>query len=331
MKGRSGVTALLLAKWGEFLRPSFYEVLKTGGVAIREVDSEQELRRLGSDAHALYVRMPNYASREVIEGLPHLRVIAVPGAGLEVVDMEAATNARIPVVSGRGLGADAVVEWTVLSMLWLARDAGTIWAAMRSGDWEVRHSIEGRRDLRSLTIGVVGFGQIGRRVSRAARDAFGSTVLVADSHEPARKLAQQEAFAVVEMDQLLRRSDIVTIHTQVKHEQPAILGQREFQVMAPGSYVVNTGRGQAMDYRALLEALATGHLGGAAIDVYPQEPPASDLVERLAGHPRVLISPHQAGLTEDAAEALSRGVASSVVQVLQGRHPDSCANPQVWR
>lgn len=320
----------VLAAWGAFLRPSFDEVMAKEGVRVVPVPGNQSPADVVPDCDALYVRLPQYASAQVIAALPRLRALAVPGAGLEVVDLEAATKHRIPVLSGIGMGPQAVAEWTIASMLWLVRDMGEMRQAMVTGNWKKRFDVMDRRDIRTLTVGVIGYGQIGRRVAGGLSAAFGTRMIVNDLLETRQQEAREHGYQVMSIDDLVRESDIVSIHTQAVHGEPPTLDRRRIGMMRPTAFLVNTTRGAVLDYDALMQALESKAIRGAALDVYPQEPPPQDLVDRLASHPRVLLSPHQAGMTIDALEVLAVGVASSIVETLRGGHPSNCANPEVW-
>jgi D-3-phosphoglycerate dehydrogenase len=319
-----------LAAWGAFLRPSFGEVIEQANIEIIDVPGSASPVDVAPDCDALYVRLPQYASAEVIAGLPKLKVLAVPGAGVEVIDIDAANEHGVPVMSGIGMGAEAVADWTLGSMLWLTRRMGATHDAMRSGNWQRRFDVDERHDLHLLTVGIIGFGQIGGRVARILADGFGSHVLVHDSYEPARQAARDAGCTVVDLDTLIAESDIVSVHAQAKHGEPPLLDARRIALMKPTSMLVNTARGALVDYAALAAALDNGALDGAALDVFDQEPPDQQLIDRLTAHPNVLVSPHQAGMTIDATDALAVGVASSVVEVLNGRRPRNCVNPQVW-
>lgn len=324
------MTEFTLAAWGAFLRPSFGEILEEAGVAIVPVPGETPPAELAPDADALYVRLPQYASDEVIRSLPNLKAMAVPGAGLEVIDIEAATRFGIPVLSGRGMGHEAVADWTIGSILWLTRRMGAMHEAMKSGAWQRRFEIEVRRDLHRLTVGVIGYGQIGARVAAILATGFGSRLLVHDAAEGACDAARAAGYDVVDLETLVSESDVVSIHAQAKHGEPPLIDAQLLATMKPTGLLVNTARGALVDYPALVQALDEGTIAGAALDVFDQEPPQPSLIERLTRHENVLVSPHQAGMTIDATDALARGVAESVVDVLNGGTPSNCANPEVW-
>jgi D-3-phosphoglycerate dehydrogenase len=319
-----------LAAWGAFLRPAFDEVLADAGIEVVSVPGDQSPVDVVPSCDALYVRLPQYASDEIIGALPNLKVMAVPGAGLEVIDLDAATRHGVPVMSGRGMGHEAVADWTLASILWLTRHVGEMHTAMSTGDWQRRFDIHVRRDLHKLTIGVIGYGAIGARVAAILATGFGSEVLIYDTAEGACTAAENAGYRVVDLDTLLSESDIVSIHAQAKHGEPPMIGARELGLMKDTSLLVNTARGALLDYPSIVEALSTGGIAGAALDVFDQEPPQQELIDKLTSSSNVLVSPHQAGMTIDATDSLAVGVASSVVDVLNGGRPSNCANPEVW-
>ena len=320
-----------LARWGEWVHPSAAEVLAQADVAEVPVPEGGSPVDLDMACEALYIRAPHIASAEVIASLSDLRLIAVPGAGLEIVDLDAATARGIPVLHGRGFGSRAVAEWVIGAMVWLARDVSAMDRAVRDGHWAVRHRAEGRRDLASLKLGVIGFGQIGRLVAQKASTAFGSAVLVTETVPRVADGARELGFQVVELETLLKNADIVSVNAAASHRFQSLLDGHRIRLIGGDGYLINTARGQLVDLETLAAALEDGGLGGAAIDVYPEEPPPAAVLESLKRHPRVLLSPHAAGMTSDAVRALAVGVASSIVHALSGGRPANCANPEVWR
>lgn len=320
----------MLVTWGTWVHPAADKILDAAGIDSIPISGDESPVEKAQVCDALYIRTPNRATRTIIEALPSLRVIAVPGAGLEIVDLAAATERGIPVLHGRGLGSGAVAEWVLGAMVWLVRDMGAMHRTVLESNWGVRASTASRRDLASRIVGVIGYGQIGRRVAAAATAAFGARILVTEAHEEQRRAAEDAGFDVVALDYLLDRSDIVTVHAAAAMDGGVLLDRRRIDRIGPLGYLINTSRGQLVDAVAVADALDGGTLGGAALDVFAPEPPPPNLVARLAAHRRVLLSPHSSGMTEDAVEALAVGVATSIVDVLRGGHPASCANPEVW-
>lgn len=288
----------------------------------------------GSDAHpgvhALYVRAPHVVTARVLDRFPDLRVIGVAGAGTEIVDLDAATAHGIPVIHGRGHGASAVAEWTVGAVLWLVRDVARLDRAVAAGQWAVRHETDSRRDLGALVVGICGYGHIGELVARAVTAGFGGTVVVCEPDEVRAAAARNADLAIVDLEDLLSRADVVTVHATARFGDGPLLGRPELQRLRSTAVVVNTSRGQLIDLDALADLLDEGRLAGAALDVFDPEPPDRRLVARLAAHRSVLLSPHASGMTADAVRALARGVATEIVLTLQGQRPQRCANPEVW-
>lgn len=321
----------VLATWGTWVHAVADKILTDAGIESIAIAGDENPKSRARNCDALYVRAPNRATRTLIEDLPSLRVIAVPGAGLEIVDLAAATARGIPVLHGRGLGAGAVVEWVLGAMIWLVRDMGSLHRAVLDGVWQVRTETTARRDLAGSAVGIIGYGQIGRRVATVVRTALGAQLLVAEPQEKQREIAEADGFEVTTLDDLLNRSNVVTVHAAATMDGDVLLRRDQLDRIGPRGYLINSSRGQLLDAAAVADALDAGTLGGAALDVFAPEPPEPHLVARLAAHPRVLLSPHSSGMTHDATEALAAGVATSIVDALEGGHPANCANPEVWR
>lgn len=318
-----------LAAWGQWLHPDAPHLLMEAGVHVVDMAGHGLDSIVDSGIDALYVRSPNVVTATVLDGLPGLRVIAVAGAGTEIVDLDAATERGIPVIHGRGHGAAAVAEWTVGAALWLVRDVARLHNAVREAQWTTRHEVAARRDLASLVVGVCGFGHIGERVARAITAGFDGTVIVNEPDARRADAARTAGLDVVPLDVLLQRSDVVTVHAGAELGAPPLLGRRQLELLQRTAVIINTSRGQLLDLDVLADLLDEGRLAGAALDVFDPEPPGPVIISRLLAHPRVLLSPHAAGMTADAVRALARGVATDIVRTLQGGRPQSCANPEV--
>ncbi|HEY8497953.1 MAG TPA: 2-hydroxyacid dehydrogenase [Limnochordales bacterium] len=251
------------------------------------------------------------------------------GAGLEGVDLEAATRLGIPVANVPTAGtanAASVAEWCVMAALVLARRLDEARAVARRLDaWghPIGMSLVGR------TAGVVGLGGIGTELAARLR-ALGMRVRAVKRHpDPglAQRLGVEWLGSMEELPALLGASDFVFLTLPATPETRGLISRRELAAMRPGAFLVNPARGALVDEAALLEALDGGHLGGAAVDVYSVEPPAPD--HPLLRHPRVLATPHIAGVTDASYADIARRVAANVRRVQAGSLPEPCANPQV--
>jgi D-3-phosphoglycerate dehydrogenase len=254
-------------------------------------------------------------SRGMLERLPNLRMIAVSRGGPVNIDMQAARDHGVLVVNTPGRNSSAVAEFTLGAMLAETRKIRVGHEALRRGDWRgdlYRADVTGR-ELNEMTVGVIGYGNIGTKVVRLLR-AFGARVLV---HDPYVQLAPEDAAAGVELvafDRLLAESDVVTMHARVTAETKHMMNAAAFSAMKPGALFINTARGPLCDYDALLQALTTGVLGSAMLETFAVEPVPMDWP--LLQLPNVTITPHIAGASvrtvtfaaEQAAEEVRRYV-----------------------
>ncbi|OYX42583.1 MAG: oxidoreductase [Rhodobacterales bacterium 32-67-9] len=255
-------------------------------------------------------------SRGMLERLPGLKLIAVSRGGPVNIDMQAARDHGVLVVNTPGRNASAVAEFTIGAMITLSRKITEGHEALRRGEWRgdlYRADVTGR-ELNELTIGVIGYGNIGTKVVRLLR-AFGARVLVSD---PYIQLAPEDSAGGVELvslDRLLADSDIVSLHPRVTDETRNMMNAATFAAMKPGALFLNTARGPLCDYDALHAALKSGHLGGAMLETFAVEPVPADWP--LLQLPNVTLTPHIAGASvrtvtyaaEQAAEEVRRFLA----------------------
>ncbi len=256
----------------------------------------------------------------MMEACPGLKLVAVSRGGPVNIDMDAARRHGIKVVNVPGRNASAVAEFTLGAILAETRKITAGHAALARGEWRgdlYRADIMGR-ELNELSVGVVGYGAVGTRVVRLLR-AFGARILVAD---PYVQLSAEDRAAGVEhvgLDTLLKRADVVTLHARVTPETTGFIGAEQFARMRPGTVFVNTARGPLVDHAALYEALASGHLGGAALDTFAIEPvPPNEPLLRLSN---VTLSPHMAGASLRTVTFAAEQVAEEVRRFLEGEPP----------
>jgi D-3-phosphoglycerate dehydrogenase / 2-oxoglutarate reductase len=242
-----------------------------------------------------------------------LRLIAVARGGPVNVNLAAAADRGIAVVATPGRNAPAAAEMTVALMLAALRQLPALHRSMVAGDWRgdlYAYDACGR-ELAGATVGLVGYGAIGRRVARVLT-AFGARVLVADPYvergEPGVEL--------VELDQLLARSRVVSLHARLTDETRGLIAARELGLLPEGAVLVNTARGALVDEEALVDALESGRLGAAGLDVYTDEPPADDA--RIRAAPRVVLAPHLAGATRQTADRAIAMVADEIERYVFG-------------
>lgn len=287
--------------------------------------SPEQLRaRLGEGFDAILVRNQTRVTAEVIHAAgPRLKVIARAGVGLETVDVQAATEAGIVVAFAPEQNAVSVAELTLGLMLALARQIPAADRNTREGGWD-RQRFTGV-ELFQSTLGLVGLGRIGFRVGMRAK-AFGMEIIAYDA------FAQPDSFMVAELgarlvtlDELLARADFVSCHVPDTAETRGMFDEARFQQMKRGAFFINTARGTAVVEPALAAALRDGRLGGAALDVRQQEPPASE-GDPFADLENVILSPHVAAFTREGQERVLTTVFEDVRRVLRGEGARNFAN-----
>lgn len=255
--------------------------------------------------------------RATLSGMRQCRLIAQPAVGFDVVDHVTAAELGIPVANAAGFNSDAVADWTVMGMLNVVTHGARRDRHMRTGGWRAGGSLV-RRELGSLTVGIVGMGNIGQAVCRRVR-GFGARVCYYDVVP-----RQIEGAEPVSFTELLESSDIVTIHVPLDTQTKGLISTAELARMRQGAILVNASRGPAVDEAALVASLRSGHLGGAALDVFENEPLETD--SPLREMDNVFINPHAAGGTVEAAERALEIIGDNIRRVLAGESPFNVVN-----
>jgi phosphoglycerate dehydrogenase-like enzyme len=256
---------------------------------------------------------------QVLAASPDLRVIARVGVGVDSIDVDAATVHGIAVTITPGANEATVADHTVGLMLAVLRRVCEHDGGVRRGRWN-RTGEHTPWLLSGSTVGLVGFGHIGRTVARRLA-GFDVRVLAADPIAP-----RDAAVAAVSLDELLAVSDVVSLHVPLQPGTRGLIGARELALMPSHAILVNTARGGIVDEDALVRALDRGRLRGAALDVFEEEPPRAS---GLLALPNVVLSPHNAGLSIPSIEEMTRRATSSVIEVMRGAVPEHLANPLV--
>ena len=247
----------------------------------RPVRTEAELADVVGDANVLATRAYNKVTRRVLDAAPHLELIAQGTSGIDNIDLEAAKERGVRVIHMPGVNANAVAELVIGNIVAVTRTVPFYTRAMTGGAW-LRDDCAERHELRHFRLGIVGLGNVGSLVAKYAR-VFGMPV---EAYDP-----YVEAARVPTLDELLRTSDIVTLHVPLTHETRKMIGAPEIAKLARGSYLINAARGEVLDQNAALDALASGHLAGLALDVYDPEPPEGGFPD----DPRLILTPHVGG------------------------------------
>lgn len=292
---------------------------------------ERIIATLGT-CHAYYVQasrqelpLPYHVHRALLARCPELLMVASYGAGYDTIDPAACTDAGVLLCNQAGGNAEGVAEHTVGMMLSLLKRMPEATAAMRAGRAQDRAALMGR-ELRGRTVGLVGIGHVGTRVAEICRLAFSCRVLACDPYLDAATVAARGA-EKVGMDRLLAESDVVSLHLPLSGESRDLMNAATFAAMRKGAIFVTTARGMIHNEPALHQALASGHLAGAGLDVWEDEPPSPD--HPLLHLPNVILTQHTAGVTHESRANISRIAALGFAEAAHGRLPPRVINPEV--
>ena len=281
--------------------------------AVRELVADADLV-VGDGRHA------HRLGRDTLSAMAQCRLIQQPAVGFDVIDHRAAADLGIPVANAAGYNRDSVADLVVMGILNLIRDGAAGDRRLRSGGWG---PVPEGRELGALTVGIVGLGNVGNAVATRLR-AFGCHLLFTDVIP--RSLPGAES---VPLEALLQRSDVVTIHVPLDRDTRGFIGGRELDTMRPGSILVNASRGPVVDEQALIGRLQSGHLGGAALDVFEQEPLPPDSPLREIDN--VFLSPHVGGNTREAKVRALQVVGTNLRRVIAGLEPFNVVNGVSFR
>jgi D-3-phosphoglycerate dehydrogenase len=278
-------------------------------------------------AEALLVRLFPVTA-EVIAQSPHLKVIGRHGVGVDTVDVAAATTLGIPVVHTPQANSDAVAEHAVMLMLAVAKRLVNMDHTVREQRW-TGQAPPGGLELRGKTAGIVGMGQVGRRVAHLCGVGFGMKVL---GYDPLLEADQFPAFIArtEHLGDLLSRADIVSLHIPLTPETHHLINTERLAQMKPGAILINTARGGLVDAVALADTLTSGCLTGAALDVFEEEPPRADNPLLKLDAKYVTFTPHAAGRTDRSLQQMAEMVCNGILAVLNGDRPSNVVNPEVW-
>lgn len=284
--------------------------------------SEAERIEAARDADAMLVRT-GAITRALVEAAPRLKIVARHGVGYDAVDVAACTEHGVLVTITPDANATAVSEHALALMLAAARKLSQADAALRAGGWE-RELYLGI-ELAGKTLGLVGLGRVGAKVAHLA-NAFGMTVLAADPYVSAERAAAL-GVTLLPLWEMLPRCDFVSVHAPLTPETRHIIGPNTLRLLKETAILVNTARGGLVDPVAVREALETGRLAAAALDVFEQEPLAAD--DPLRKLPNAILTPHLGGQTAEALVNMAIAAAEAIVAVFEGRRPDGLVNPEV--
>lgn len=301
------------------------QVLADLDVELRRAENPEQdsILAVARDAEALFVTYAQITA-DVIAGLENCKVIGRFGVGTDNIDIEAATQAGIVVTYAPLYCLDEVSDHAMTLLLSLARKIPFSDSMVKSGRWEMPAVVPIRR-FKGRTLGLIGIGNIAQAIIGKAQ-AFGIKTIAADPYAPDDVFAKMNT-EKVELDDLYARSDYISVHAPLTPETENMFSTEAFGKMKSDALLINTSRGPLVDIEALAKALDAGEIGGAALDVMPQEPPAAD--NPLFGRDDVILTPHTGFYSEDALLDLQTTVATDVAAVLGGKRPQFPVNPKV--
>ncbi|MFO0663547.1 MAG: phosphoglycerate dehydrogenase [Polyangiaceae bacterium] len=300
----------------ENVHPSAAEILRAQGHAVEELKTalkESELAARLKEVDVLGIRSKTQVRGAVLEAAPHLLAIGAFCIGTNQIELDAAKRAGTVVFNAPFSNTRSVAEMVIAEIIMLARQIGDRSREVHEGNW--KKAANGCFEVRGKTLGIVGYGHIGSQVGVLA-EAMGLRVL---SYDIRTTMAIGNAQAQNSLDELLAQSDFVTLHVPETPQTQNMIGERELSIMKRGSYLLNASRGTVLDVPALAKTLKSGHIAGAAVDVYPEEPESNSpgFSSPLQGLPNVILTPHVGGSTEEAQAAIGKEVATSLSRFLQ--------------
>jgi len=295
------------------------EKLKQAGfeVDVNPTITPEQLTKIVSNYDALIVRSRTKVTKEIIEAGRRLRVIGRAGAGLDNIDLETAKQRGITVLNTPEALAEAVAELTIGLIISLARSIPLADRTLKEGKW-IKKKLTGWQ-LEGKTLGTIGLGTVGERVARIAK-ALGMKILITEIIPLSPELLKELETELIPLKELLQRSDVVTLHVPLTSQTYHMIGAKEFQLMKNGAFLVNTSRGAVVDEKALLTALKSGKIGGAALDVYDVEPPRDLELIKL---PNVVCTAHIGAQTKEAQNAAASMIAEKIINSLK-QSPQNC-------
>jgi len=281
-----------------------------------------ELHQIIGDYDALVTRSGTRVDVPLIEHAHNLKIIARAGVGIDNVDVEAASNKGIIVVNAPFCNVNSAAEHTMALLLSFCRNITIANASLKSGEWK-RAPFTGY-ELKGKTIGVIGIGKVGGRVATRCK-AFEAEVIACDPYV-SEKRGEDLGVRLVSLEEIVRFSDIITVHTPLNEETKGMITSEHFAGMKDGVIIINCARGGIIEEEAMLEALESDKVCGSAFDVWSEEPPATETLKKLIAHPKMVVTPHLGANTFEAQKNVAVDVSREIVNYLDGRPLESAVN-----
>lgn len=293
------------------ISPKGIEILRNAGLSVdvKTGLKPDELKAIIGEYHALVVRSATKATADIIEAAKNLKVIGRAGSGLDNVDKAAASKQGIVVMNTPGGNTITTAEHTIAMIFSVARKIPQANSSMAAGQWEKKKFMGS--EIFNKTLGVIGLGNIGTEVARRAQ-GLGMVVIAYDpflSEEKAKSIGVEK----MEIPELIKRADFITVHTPLTNETKNVINKKSIKTMKDGVYIINCARGGIINEQELYEAIESGKVAGAALDVFEKEPPENN---PLVGHEKVVCTPHLGASTQEAQENVAIAVSEQIVDYL---------------
>jgi D-3-phosphoglycerate dehydrogenase len=295
-------------------------------VVVTEEVTEAGMIGVAREAEGILFIIRPSCTRSLMAACPRLKVVGRHGVGLDTVDLKAATDQGVAVVHAPGSNSDSVAEHALMLILACAKQTLEVDRLTRKADWRAPRT-RGNMELKGKTLGIVGVGNIGRRMARLG-NALGMRVIGYDKYVPDSEMRARGAEPKPDLHALLREADVVTCHTPHTPETHHMIDEKAVAQMKDGVIFVNTSRGKTQQEHALFEGLTRGKIRAAGIDVFEEEPVAAD--NPILNLPNVVVSAHVAGVTDETMRAMAMQVTAEMARVLRGERPHVLGNPDLW-
>ena len=305
------------------------ELLEQGGFTVEHHTSAyngQDLIDVARDAHIVGIRSKTHVTEEFLAAADRLWAVGCYCIGTNQVDLAQAAARGVPIFNAPLSNTRSVAEKTLAEVIMLHRKLGDRNTQMHQGVWQ--KSAVGSHEIRGRTLGIVGYGRIGSQVSVLA-ELLGMRVLY---YDVAEVLTLGNSQSVMSLDQILAESDVVTLHVPATDATKGMIGAEQLAAMKPGAFLINNARGTVVDVQALADAIHSGHIGGAAVDVFPSEPAVNgdDFNSPLCGCPNVILTPHVGGSTIEAQRNIAESVSGRLVKLMNNGSTTTAVNiPEV--
>ncbi len=310
------------------IHQSGIQLLETAGLEVRQA-SAPTMDVVANEIVPAVAAITRNAglNRAAMEAAVDLKVLGNHGIGVDPVDVAYATEIGLPIIFTPYGNVQSVAEQTIGQMLAIAKRTREADRAVREGNYDYRYTRD-FCELNEKTLAIIGFGRTGRRTAEIAQNAFSMRVIAYDPYVDESEMTRLGMEKWEDLDAVLEAADVVSLHLQLTPETRGLMSRDRLFKMKKGAMLVNTARGALVDAKALVDALDSDHLRGAAMDVFEKEP--LPLEHPYAKTDKLVLSPHIAGATEESLERTAVQTAGQVVEVLEGKKPAHLVNPEVW-